>query len=278
MSENSVSRRDFLKLALLGVGAASAEVLLPKSINKLLNPENNQSDLVFSDEFKGGSINTQKWIDSYPGGLRTHGEELQTYVPFSEGHHVVENGILHLTAQKEGVDPKLPYKSAMITGKTPLTYGVIEARIKPPKGAGLWPAFWLLPESGKWPPEIDIGEFLGGSPSVIHGANHIACNFPDSGNFCDQYENFDHTNQKDLTKDFHNYKLVWLPKKMYWFLDNKMIYESKDERVPNVPMFPILNLAVGGWAGTPDAATKFPASFDIDYFRAWSLPKNSQTL
>jgi beta-glucanase (GH16 family) len=37
-----------------------------------------------------------------------------------------------------------------------------------------------------------------------------------------------------------------------------------------VPMHVLLNLAVGGdWPGPPDQTTAFPASYDIDYIRAY---------
>ena len=39
---------------------------------------------------------------------------------------------------------------------------------------------------------------------------------------------------------------------------------------PRGPMYILANLAVGGdWPGAPDATTQFPATFDIDYIRAY---------
>ena len=53
----------------------------------------------------------------------------------------------------------------------------MEARIKVPEGAGLWPAFWMLGNTfngRNWPAagEIDIMESIGKEPSMNHGSLH----------------------------------------------------------------------------------------------------------
>ena len=277
-ADNRLSRRDFLKLSTLGVAA----LFIPPRFREFFSPENSNSILTFSDEFDETKIDETKWMDRYHNGKRTLGTELETYVPFSEGHHIVNNGVLHLVADKADNNSKLPFKSSMIASTNfAQTYGIFEASMKLPKGKGLWPAFWLLPytkEGQIFPPEIDIVESLGDKPNYIHGANHIACNFPDQGKFCNLYDNFDYISKIDLTDSFHTYKLIWFPNKLLWFFDSKCVYESKDERVPNKPMFPIFNLAIGGWAGEPDQNTKFPTSLDIEYFRVYSLPNKIQDI
>ncbi len=55
--------------------------------------------------------------------------------------------------------------------------GRIEARIKLPSGAGLWPAFWMLGaniDEVPWPGcgEIDIMEFVGRRPEEVFGTLH----------------------------------------------------------------------------------------------------------
>ncbi len=57
------------------------------------------------------------------------------------------------------------------------TYGRFEARIKIPKGQGMWPAFWMLGsdiDTNPWPAcgEIDIMENIGKEPAIVHGSIH----------------------------------------------------------------------------------------------------------
>jgi len=39
----------------------------------------------------------------------------------------------------------------------------------------------------------------------------------------------------------------------------------------NSPLYIVLNLAVGGWAGPPDAPTQFPAVMKVDWVRVYKL-------
>jgi hypothetical protein len=89
--------------------------------------------------------------------------------PFS-----VQNGILTITARP--TDSAIsqyvnnyPYTSGSIDTfhEFSQTYGYFEMRAEMPAGAGLWPAFWLLPEDNSWPPELDVMEMLGNQPTTL---------------------------------------------------------------------------------------------------------------
>jgi beta-glucanase (GH16 family) len=71
----------------------------------------------------------------------------------------------------------------------------------------------------------------------------------------------------------------WEPGAMRWYIDGKLTYQRSLATTPWLdeafgrPFFLRLNMAVGGnWPGSPDAATKFPADFVIDYVRVYQRP------
>ncbi len=69
-----------------------------------------------------------------------------------------------------------------------------------------------------------------------------------------------------------------LPEKPYhaffetaeWTVDGVERKTYSGPGVPNVDMYVILNLAIGGnWPGAPDASTAFPATYEVDYVRTY---------
>ena len=153
--------------------------------------------LVWSDEFnKAGLPDAAKW-DYETGLVRNH--ERQFYTRARRENARVENGMLIIEARKEkyrspSTEPaarseqegreKLDhqgadYTSASLTtsGKAAWTYGRIEVRAKLPSGRGTWPAIWTLGtniDKAGWPScgEIDIMEFVGFEPGIIHANIH----------------------------------------------------------------------------------------------------------
>jgi beta-glucanase (GH16 family) len=67
--------------------------------------------------------------------------------------------------------------------------------------------------------------------------------------------------------------MQWDSTGVFWFIDGEQKGAAiKPIEIPNEPMYLIVNLAIGGggWPGTPDSTTVFPATFDIDYVRIWT--------
>jgi beta-glucanase (GH16 family) len=229
-----------------------------------------QWQLSFADEFNGDSLDQTKWNVLYPsGGLK--GTELEQYEPYGV---TVSNGALHLTAQLFDSahikkDPNHPYTSGMVASwdKVVVNPGsVIEARLRVPFGKGMWPAFWLRPQDGTWPPEIDVVEVLGSSSSIWRQAVHW------KSNGVTQSQGFQE-NGVDSSA-WHTVTVQWDLTQVIWFIDGVQqgIVQDPDQ-VPHVPMYLVADLAIGGgWEVNPDSTTHFPATLDVDYIRVWVRP------
>jgi len=180
----------------------------------------------------------------------------------------VKDGILHITATKAPADAPYGYKyySALLTSEPSFsqTYGVFEIRAKLPKGKGLWPAFWLLPISKKWPPEIDVMEVLGDKITEYHTTLHSKA----SGKH--EMKNFPPHATPDLSTEFHTYTVDWGPKEIVFYFDDAEVARAPTPADMHQPFYMLINLAVGGkWPGSPDASTVFPATMEVDWVRVW---------
>lgn len=239
--------------------------------------------MVFQDEFTASTLDATKWVPCFPwgttGGCQSTTTPNSTYRP---DHVNIENGVLKLKTTKGpylGTDGNTyQYGAGMVSthsygGTAPkfaAKYGFFEARIKVPKGKGLWPAFWLLPEDGTWPPEIDIMENLTGNTNTTF-AHHMHYHYLENAAHKDSGGEW--MSPIDLAADFHVYGVSWSPTAIKWYVDGveRRTAFTQANAIAAVNMYMILNLQVGGsWPGEPDVTTPFPSSFEVDYVRAWT--------
>lgn len=240
--------------------------------------------LVWSDEFNGDQLDLTKWRYEINGKGGGNGE-LQYYTNRPQNLSL-HDGKLVITALKEnyqGSDGKKAYTSARIVSKGmgDWQYGRFEARIKIPKGKGMWPAFWMMPTAevyGGWPlsGEIDIAEVIGDKPNIVYGTLHYGDKWPHNVHSGDKYT----LPTGDFSDDFHVFAVEWQEGEIRWYVDN-ILYETQTTwRTASAP-FPapfnqkfyfIFNVAVGGdWPGPPNAQTVFPQTMGVDYVRAYQL-------
>ena len=112
-------------------------------------------------------------------------------------------------------------------GKVAFKYGFIEARIKMPYGSGNHPAFWMLGDNINevgWPlsGEMDIAEIHGDNPWITTSATHYSMTY--SPNECcgnHQYTVAEIAVGADVSSDFHNYAIAWLPDSISYIIDGK---------------------------------------------------------
>ncbi|MFD1095007.1 family 16 glycosylhydrolase [Salegentibacter chungangensis] len=226
------------------------------------------NELVWSDEFDGdGTLNSDKWNFETGNNDGWGNQELQYY---TEENAVIEDGILKINAVAESTNG-FDYSSARITtmDKFEFTYGRVEVRAKMPEGGGTWPAIWMLganfPEAG-WPEagEIDIMEYKGNEPGVVHGTLHMPGNF--AGDAITET-----TTVSDAASEFHNYGVEWSEDRILFLVDDVVYHEFENtaDSPFNDPFFLILNLAMGGTFGGDVAGDFSQATFEIDYVRVY---------
>lgn len=249
--------------------------------------------LTFADEFdtlslwsgKNGTWSTTWWYREKwdkPGAKSTFGDvpDQQWYIDhrFKATERVkpwrVNNGILTIEAAR--TDPAIakyvddfPYTSGFINSYNSFSqqYGYFEIKAKLPAGKGLWPAFWLLPKDGSWPPEIDVLEVLGHDTTTLYSTVHTKAT--------GKHEKDGVTvKTPDLSAGFHRYGVDWQKDRISFYFDGRKTGEVATPPDLHKPMYMIVNLTVGGgWSGPPNDSTPFPARIEVDYIRAYeALP------
>jgi beta-glucanase (GH16 family) len=150
------------------------------------------------------------------------------------------------------------------------------------QGGGVWPAIWMvctnIREVG-WPAcgEIDIMEYVGFEPDVIHANIHTR-----------KYNHVKGTGKGDRLKvekpfdAFHVYAIEWSGEKIDFYVDEEKYFTyakedgAGDDAWPfDQPHYLILNLAIGGaWGGQKGINDSiFPVRYEIDYVRVYEAVK-----
>lgn len=242
-------------------------------------------NLVWSDEFEGTTLDMKKWTyqtgDGCPSLCGWGNNELEYYTN-SNNNIRIESGNLIIESRKETTGAsKFTSGKIVSAGLFSKTYGRFESRIRLPKGRGLWPAFWMLPDNNTWPMtgEIDIMENRGDTPSIINGTLHYGSSWPNNQNDTDKHDFI-----QDLSGGFHVYSVEWDPDVIRWYIDdvlfktetrnpNSLNPASSNDPWPwNKNFHILLNLAVGGWfTGVTNAADVelIKPTFEIDYIRVY---------
>ncbi|SDR02855.1 Beta-glucanase, GH16 family [Curtobacterium sp. UNCCL20] len=234
--------------------------------------------LLAADEFDGpaGSApNPAIWRFDL-GGNGWGNAELETYTDSRRNSALDGRGNLVITARREADGS---YSSARLKseGTYSAQYGRVEARIRIPRGQGIWPAFWMLgADIGQvgWPAcgEIDVMENVGYEPAVVHGTVH-GPGYSGAQGISAAYTN---PSGAAFADDFHVYGVDWRPDSVTWTVDG-VAYRTvtradvgSNPWVFDKPFFVVLNVAVGGsWPGSPDASTRFPQQMTVDWLRVY---------
>eukprot|EP00913_Durusdinium_trenchii_P031535 g29527.t1 len=246
--------------------------------------DRSQLTLSFNDNFNSlslrdgneGTWDAKFWWAPERGSSLTENGEQQWYInPDYEGTAAVNpfsvsNGVLTISAEpaSQAIQSQIDgydYTSGLLNTYSSFaqTYGYFEMRADMPTEQGVWPAFWLLPEDGSWPPELDVVEMRGQDPNTVNvtahsaaGGSHTMTSFPV---------------RVASTEGFHTYGVLWDEDHITWYFDDVAIAQTDTPADMHDPMYMVVNLAVGGTAGAPSNGLANGSEMHVDYIRAYEL-------
>lgn len=252
-------------------------LLLPAAACAVAGP---RETLVFVDEFdRDGLLDPARW--DYEEG-RVRNGELQHYTRARRENARIENGVLVLEARREDFAGASYTAASVITkGRAAFRHARVEVRAKLPAGRGVWPAIWLLGtdiDTLGWPRcgEIDVLEFVGHEPGVVHANVHSESSNHLLGN--GRGARIPLVSASDA---FHVYGVAWDARTMVFTLDGEPTFTiANDGTGPaswpfDRSFYLLLNFAVGGsWGGRQGVdESVFPQRLLVDWVRVWEFDR-----
>jgi len=231
-----------------------------------------------SEEFNGKSLNSAVWTIYHPNYWDKSAH-------FSKSNVILGGGVVKLRFEKRrghaDDDPSKPetdFATGFLTTTHKWTqrYGYFECRMKLPRAAGLWPAFWMMPDRGESAGaaredtrnggmEFDILEYLSRYGPYRY---NVACHW-------DGYDKDHKSNGSDRLyvrpdkEGFYTAGLLWEPGRAAFYCNGKRIAVWEDPRVASVPEYILFTAVSGGWGGNELTGEGLPGDLVIDYVRAW---------
>jgi beta-glucanase (GH16 family) len=220
---------------------------------------------VFSDEFDGSRVDPGRWRCNRFGGDSDDapfnpGSEAAFFSPGNVG---VRAGAAVLTARPQPT--RLDGRSYTHSSGTLSTEGSfellpgdhLEARVRVPRGQGLWPAFWTVP-SGRWPPETDVFEFFDTDVQSTPQFTYHRASGEQAGPVSYGDPSVDHRDS------WHVYGLLRGPDRLVPYVDGVAFPAAAVPDPDDLPQFIVLSLSVYAGASPPVGA-----EMAVDWVRAW---------
>lgn len=235
-------------------------------------------ELVWKDSFRGRELDGSRW------SLISRGRaDWRKYMSSEEGLCELRNGRLILKAvANDGLAPddtaSFLTGGVYTKGKFSMTYGKVEVRVRLQGAVSVWPAIWMLPQTGKWPDggEIDIMERL----------NHDSFVYQTVHSHYTQILKRKHDPRNHVTSPirpdrFNVFGVEILPDRIIFSVNGKetMTYPCigggefpREVQFPfGSPYYILMDMQIGGaWVGPPDGS-ELPVEMVIDWIKVYSL-------
>lgn len=232
-------------------------------------------ELLWQDDFD--TFDESKWskITRGPAQWRKYMSSSDTLYDLDEGKLILRAVV------NEGLDPS--DTAGYLTGgvytkeKFTIDFGKVEVRAKLEAGKSVWPAIWMLPQSGTWPDggEIDIMERLNHDEFVYQTVHSRYTHTPGKKN--DPKSSVTARIRPDT---YNVYSVEILPDSLMFYVNGErtLTYPriefgaDPDIQYPfGSPYYILMDMQVGGnWVGPADGRD-LPVEMTIDWIRTYSL-------
>lgn len=272
--------------ALLGANQSLSQNAVSKKVNypcptNTLYQEG--KTIVFYDEFSDSLVNFNNW-NAFNGVIDSWDPTSLMYLTGTTKNLYIDSGILVIAAINDTIENK-DYSSAWIYTKA-IDYGYFEIKCQVPKGACMWPAFWLTkpfgPGDGTYQ-EIDVFEL------DTDRGNQFQTNVWRGTDDTRLQDNLWIKPKKktgflwfakrlELGDDYFIYGIDWQPDFIKFYLNNTLVRTVKND-IPNSPLSLHLDLWLGGHFTDEDCndrieKTDFPKYMKVDYVRVYKNKGN----
>lgn len=257
--------------------------------------------LVWSDEFDGDSLNTEKWGHSWWITERKGGYWHENMVSVRDGNLIIkaeyleappEGGYYDDAREQLGCDEFMPgwYTGKVTTrDKYEQCYGYFEVRCILPAATGMWSAFWMMNEgvynvdgSGQDGTEVDVFE------SFYYKDNWWGNDCISTGIHYDGYDEGHHGDtlgkifiKNDPYTEYNTYGVEWNKDEYIFYINGYETGRISTGGVSQNPEYLLLSCEFAGENGvqssdrhgtgriglTPEE--NWPAEFKIDYVRCY---------
>ncbi len=243
--------------------------------------------LLWHDEYSGGSFDAAARNQSQPLGYYVYWSNIGADCWWNGQDGVsIHDGLASLSMTNNPVSQNgktYHYTAGGVTAKVLVHYGrwIIRAKFAVGSGQQTYLSLWEVePNPNNAPPEIDFAELAGNRPNEMVFVQHYGA--PKAGGgYTYEYQNNDIHKETGTWNSWHEYDVAIAPsasgsgETVTYQIDGQPIYTT-DNKYPEVSAW---RLAIGtlvegdctGFAGCPDANTRFPSSLDIDYIRVYEL-------
>lgn len=223
---------------------------------------------LFSDEFNGIELDTSKWNALNPKwGGRPPSRFSFDNVSVTGGNLLIRS--IRSPANADLSAEGIHFLTGIVKSRTPVLYGYFEMRGKV-ANSHVSSAFWLYDHGDSTWSEIDIFELCGVDPCrrKYNVYAHARPGGRQAGPKADLHFPFSKPIPASVTDTYFIAGLEWSPETIKWYLNGELV-RAFENRHWHSPLYLVFDSEVmEDWFGLPEEM-ELPATFKVDYVRAW---------